>query len=176
VTTAISLNRQALHDLIDKDPEFSLELKQAVLAEVARRIFEKDFKKVIEQCGPEIFREAVAAVQANANFSRLVQNALNASIVDPGAYYNPTLKPEVRERLNQAVAAEKNKVVSNATAELTASFAASIQAAVDKITADYSVEDRIEKRVARLTDEAINKMVDDKVNARLAEIKAALAA
>jgi len=176
VTVSISLNRQALHDLIDKDPEFSLELKQAVLAEVARRIFEKDFKKVIAECGPELFREAVAATQANANFSNLIQKALNSSIVDPGPYYNPTLKTEVREKLNQAVATEKNKLMANAAAELSIAFATTIQNAVDKIVADYSVEDRIEKRITRLTNEAIDKMVDDKVNARLADIKAALAA
>lgn len=175
MSVTISLNRQALHDLIDKDPEFNLELKNAVLAEVARRIFEKDFKRVIEQSGPDLFRQAVAAVQADHNIQILVTKALNSAIVDPGQYYNPTLKPDVRARINEAVEAEKNKVITTATAELAFVFDNRAKEVVKKWSDEVELNDRVEKRVNRLTEEAINKMVDEKVEARLAEIKRALA-
>lgn len=48
----ITLDRVALKELIDNDPGFHLELKPAVISEVARRFFEKDSKRIIAQADP----------------------------------------------------------------------------------------------------------------------------
>lgn len=174
MTTHISLNRTALFALIDADPEFALDLKKSVVAEVGRRFFEKDAKRVIAAAEPELFAQALKAVQDDVDLSIRIQAALRSALTyrDISWLAKSKLSPDTQKVLDEAVAEEKRKVVVEATLKISTAFSATINAEVEKRLADPNISELIEKRVNRLVTEEVDKRAEEKFQQRMADIRA----
>jgi len=174
----ISLDRNALKELIDKDPDFELSLKSAVISEVGRRFFEKDSAKVIRAASPELFDQVVAAMRQHEDLHDLVKDALNKSLVERRIPYSATvsLTTEAAAHLKERVEALKSEALRNAANDVGRLYDELVRAAVDARASDARIEESVEKRVNRLTEEEINRRVDARVKAHFAEMQDALAA
>lgn len=167
--TTITLDRRAMHALIDSDPDFTLSLKGAVLTEIARKFFEKDVRRIIAAAEPEMFAKALAALQKDADVAELVRRALTQAVIErpSGPWSNNTLTAEMRD----AVAREVARVQDAAAAKAVADVGRQIEARVLARLAELNTDERIEKRVERLTEDHINKRVDERFRQRLADLQ-----
>ncbi|ESX17850.1 hypothetical protein X766_15670 [Mesorhizobium sp. LSJC255A00] len=174
--TAIIINRTALKALIDADPDFELQLKGAVIAEIGRRFFEKDAKRVIAAAEPELFAHALNSLQQDHEILVLIQKALTASIVhrDQGYWNRVKLTPEIQKLINEAVENTKRRAIQDASMQVGNAYSAEIQKAVDARLSKANVEELIAKRVDRLADEYINARANELFNARVAKLKEAM--
>ncbi|MEQ1950897.1 hypothetical protein [Mesorhizobium sp. CN2-181] len=172
--TTISLDRKALHSLLDADPDFALDLKKNVLAEVGRRFFEKDAKRVIAAAEPELFAQALKGVQNDHELMEQIKKALSTSIVtkDTNYYNRLKLTDEVMKLINDQVIMMKNRAIQSALDAVTMDIAGRIQEAVTKSLEVVSIDERIQKRVDRLTEEYIKSRAEELFKARMADIKA----
>ncbi|MER8983932.1 hypothetical protein [Mesorhizobium sp. M0843] len=171
--TAIIINRQAMKALIDADPDFELQLKNHVIAEVGRRFFEKDARRVIAAADPELFAHALAALQNDTDLTLLVQQALKQALTfrDGNWLSRTKLHPDVQKLLDEAVAEAKRKSVYDASVLV----GQAIKAEVDKRLSDPSITELIEKRVNRLVTEDIEKRAEEMFQQRMASLRAAMA-
>lgn len=170
----ISLDRKALKALIDADPQFELDLKNAVVSEVGRRFFEKDAKRVIAAAEPELFAMALAAIQGNEDLAGITKKALEESIThrDSSWYGRAQVKPETKACIEQFVAERKVAVVAEASNAISIAFSEQVKKSVETYLALTNIDELIEKRAARLVETEINRMVDERFKARMADIKA----
>lgn len=173
--TKITLDRVALRALVEADPEFELELKAAVLSEIAKRFYEKDAAKMIEAAEPALFKAALKALQESKDVATQVAEALTARLVEPNRYsYHPKLSPALKKQIDEMTEIEIAKVTAQAQVRIQAAYSTAIEAAVEAKLSDPLVDDRISKRVERLADEEINRRVAVAVEAKLAAIRAAV--
>ncbi|RWN60185.1 hypothetical protein [Mesorhizobium sp.] len=172
--TTITLNRTALKALIDADPEFALQLKNNVIAEVGRRFFEKDAKRVIAAAEPELFAKALNSLQQEKDLTILVQKALDAAVTvkDRDWYARVRLSDEVQKLIVEAVERTKQRAIQDATMQVGNAYSEAIQKAVDAKLATTNVDELIEKRVNRLVEVEINKLAQEKFEQRMDDIRA----
>jgi hypothetical protein len=165
----ISLDRNALASLIESDPAFNLQLKDAVLSEIARRYFEKDSKKVIAAADPELFSKALAALQGDKDMMDLVTASLTTKLVTRDKEY--WAKNRLTDEAKKLIDDKARLALDQAIAGASTHFQAMIQKAVDDRMAEFNVEDRIEKRVSRLTEEYIDRRANELFKARIAKLQ-----
>lgn len=172
----ITLDRVALKELIDTDPNFELELKAAVISEVGRRFFEKDSVRIIKEADKELFDQALRSFQGEQDILLLVQQALTAYLTkrDSSYYSSVSLSTEARQTLDRYVELGIERVLRDASGKVEAAFTASIQKQLDLKLNDKEIEERIEKRVNRLVDAEIDRRVNEKVAERLAQLSEAM--
>lgn len=172
----ITLDRLALKQLVDADPEFELDLRNAVISEIGRRFFEKDAKRVISAANPELFAQALKGLQEDEDLSGLVQHALTASLTVRNDDYYRRLKisPDVKKLIDDAVAEAKQRIVSDATIQIIAAYSDAIKRAVEEKLSASDIDDRIEKRVNRLADEEIERRAKEHFGKLKALIERAL--
>jgi hypothetical protein len=172
----ITLDRLALKALIDEDPSFELDLKAAVLAEVGRRFFEKDAKRVIEAAEPALFKQALAALQEDADLRGKIAQVLSAGLVErePGYYGKMRLTGEAKTTLDQAVAAIKQRMMTDATNSIETATRDLIAQKVKAAMEDSNIEERIDRRVNALVDKEIEERATAKFRLLKAKIETAL--
>lgn len=172
----ITLDRVALKALIDADPEFELELKRNVIAEVGRSFFEKDAKRVIAAAEPELFAQALKGLQDDEDLSGFVHRALTASLTARSDDYYRRLKiaPDVRKLIDDAVAEAKQRIVYDAASQISKAYGDAIQKAVDEKLSASDMDERIEKQVNRLVDQEIERRAQEKFEARMKDIRGML--
>lgn len=166
----ISLDRVALKELIDKDPEFELSLKNAVLSEVGRRLFEKDSARVIREANKDIFDKIVSALHADATLVAKITEGLDKALIERTRNFpfsSAKLSPEAKKEIENRVAILKDEILRKAANEVSTTYSNLIQKAVDDRIADAAIDERVEKRVNRLTEEEINRRVDAKFKERM---------
>src|SRR5688572_6251017 len=168
MTTTIQLNAAALTRLIDSDPEFGIQLKKIVLAEIVRGFFRKDMTKIIAELEPDMFKLAVTTLQQDEDVAALVRKVLNESTVKRDASWAARVTPT--EQMRELIAEEATKARNRAVAAATTEFNDQIAAKVAAYLVEMEVEGRVEKRVERLTNEYIERMVDKRFKDRLAEL------
>jgi len=169
--TTITLDRRALKALIDADPDFQLQIKNNVIAEVGRRMFEKDAKKIIAQAQPELFAEALIAFQANVDINTMVALALkeHLTVRDSNWYGRVKLSDETKKLIDAAVDKAKHAAITAAVAPIDAEIQKRIQQRLDAM----KIDERIEKRVDRLVEEEIERRAHEKFKERWAAVRAA---
>lgn len=170
MATTITLDRRALLALINSDPEFALSLKKAVLSTIAERFFEKDVNRIVAAVEPVMFAKALATLQADEDGVALVRRALReAVIIRPGAWGTGVkLNDDMLQLVTEEVARLRNRAIEAAVANV----GKEIQDRVEKALVELSLDDRIERRVARLTDEYVNAEVKKRFDQRLAALQA----
>ncbi len=168
----ISLDRIALRALVDSDPKFELDLKNAVLSEIGRRFFEKESSRVIREAGHVLFEKALSAYQSDEDFQALVNKALEQSLIkrEGGWFRKVSLTAEMQAEIDEAVAIAKHNAVTIAEK----SFNDAVLKVVAERLESSDLEERIEKRFNRLTNEEINRRVSAAFEERLSEIRSAL--
>lgn len=171
----ITLDRVALRALIDADPEFELELKAAVISEVGRRFFEKDAKRVISAAEPELFAQALKALQDDEDQAFLVRRSLADAVVTRGSWSTPPrVSPEVQAQITNLVEIEKERLTQAAATAISKGYSDVIQKAVDEKLSASDIDALIEKRVNRLADEEIERRAMAHFNKLKARVASAL--
>lgn len=165
--TTITLDRRALRQLIESDPEFKLSLKGAVLSEIGARYFEKDLRRLVAAAEPEMFAKALAALQQDEDVSAAVGRALSEAVVKRDSWHwSGTLTDSMRK----LIADEVKRVVDRTVSDAVTTYGAEIADRVHRHLQGLSVDDRVERRVARLTDEYVNARVKAEFDRRVAEL------
>ncbi|RWH50271.1 MAG: hypothetical protein EOQ80_04685 [Mesorhizobium sp.] len=172
--TTITFNRPALFALIDADPEFALQLKNNVIAEVGRRFFEKDAKRVIAAAEPELFAQALKSIQDDKDMTIMIQRALASAVTVKTSewYAKREMSPEVKKVIDTAVEDIKRRAIADASMQVGNAYSEAIQKAVDAKLATTNVDELIEKRVNRLLEVEINKLAQEKFEQRMADLRA----
>jgi hypothetical protein len=172
----ITLDRLALKALIDEDPGFELDLKAAVLSEVGRRFFEKDAKRVIAEAEPALFKQALAALQEDADLRGKIAHVLSSGLVErtPGYYGSLRLTGDAQKTLDQAVAEIKQRMMADATNSIEAAARELVAQKVKAAMEDSNFDERIERRVNALVDKEIEERANAKFRLLKAKIETAL--
>ncbi|WP_353645730.1 hypothetical protein [Mesorhizobium sp. WSM2239] len=170
--TTITLNAPALLALIEADPNFYLQVKNHVLAEIGRRMFEKDAKKIIAQTEPELFKQALAAFQRDVDITNTVQFALKAALIprDRSWYEKPKLSDEAKKLIDEAVSRAKTAAITNAVDPILVEIQKRVQEKIDAM----KIDERIEKRVDRLVEEEIERRANERFQAQMAKVREAM--
>lgn len=168
MTTVITLDRNALKMLIDSDPEFSVSLKGAVLGQIGLRYFEKDVRRIIAAAEPEMFAKALSALQQDEDARAILKKTLTEAVVQRTDSWTGTVS--LTEKVKQMIADEVSRIRDKAVHDAIATVNADIADRVHKHLADLNSDDRIERRVSRLTDDYINGEVKRRFDQRLAEL------
>ena len=163
----ITLDRKALFALIEADPEFRTALQASVLAEVARRMFERDSTKIIAAIHPALFHAAVTALREDRIIAKAVQTAIETALVSRTAYgKGPVLSAQLQSLVHDEVVHQRS--------QLKAEVAQALGGVVEDRLAEMAGD--IDATVNRIVGEEIEKVVRTKVAARLALVQATLAA
>jgi hypothetical protein len=161
MSVKLSLDAPALRELL-LDADFELELRTAVVAEVVRNTVFKDTQKIAEVVAPDAYQ----AMLEDAKFQAYVRETLNkaANSMRSTRWGRNDLTPETRQRVDDAV-----KTFMDSQIERIAAEAQNLtKSAADKALVD--IEKRIDKRVARITEDHINREVNTRVAARLSAV------
>jgi hypothetical protein len=174
--TTITLDRIALRTLIEADPKFELQLKNAVIAEVGRRFFQKDAKRVIAAAEPELFAKALSGVQENADMLQLIREALNKSLVTRDTNWSSKVRltDETRSLIQEHALAVINSEIRKPTDAMQVDIGKRVQEALERALALLNIDDRIQKRVERLTEDYIAARAKEIFDQRMAGLRAAL--
>lgn len=171
--TIISLDRNALKSLIDSDPVFALDLKNAVISEVGRRFFEKDYKRVVAAADPELFAQALKVFKEDKAIADLVQEALKGAMTHiPDGYYR-TLKvrPEVQKLIDDTVASRKEYLVNDASAQISKAFDDKVKERVEALLTATDIDAKIERRAEMFVNGEINRRAEEMFKKRMADLK-----
>ena len=149
MTTKISLDTAALSSLIEKDPEFELELQSAVIANIAKRF--------VKSVGVNIHNAVQAAVQIEKD-----NIAKEYGSYSGGWNTKFTLNKTINDEISQAVKDAANKEIRSLIEK----------ASVDALEYQKNfIAESIKKSLNAYTDKAIAAEVQAKVTAALSQIK-----
>jgi hypothetical protein len=166
----LTLDRQALANLIDNDPKFEGEIKATVLSEVVRRLTVKDTAAIAKALEPEMFERAVEAARENAQFGELVNKAVHEQITSssPHSYsYSPT--PRVQEMVNKATESAVKQIQRDIFRRIDTMVAELVQAAVEAKFEEMGVSKMVEDSVNRQVDHTFETLVNQGVECRLTQ-------
>lgn len=170
MSIGIKLDRRAVLQLIEEDPEFKLELQQSVISEVVTKLFEKDVRKILEVGDKALLKQIADAAAENGDIMAAIQKQVEGMLAlrTTAGYWSKSIKvsAEVQALIDEAVANAKATINARINGELTDAA----KQAVETALAENTLDERIEKRTKRLLDEEINRRVDTEVRARLAKI------
>ena len=167
MSISIKLDRPALRQLIDSDPDFKLELQRAVLSEVVTNLFQKDVRKILE-AGDKAFLKQVGETAAeNETIMASIREQLDQMLVHRVKidYWTKrvTLSADLQKVVDDAVANARSKIQMQISSAITEAAEAKLQA----LLGEKSIEERITSRVDRLVTQHINTEVDRRVTERL---------
>lgn len=176
MTITIKLDRPAVLDLIDKDPEFKFELSNAVVSEVIRKVFEKDMARLLKEVDPELFQKAAQALNDHAELEERIRRAMTSLVAQPLPSYHslPPMTERTRKVFDKAIKDAEQTLENYIPVVLNRYVTAKAQARVDELLADRSIDDRIAARVDRLIDEELERRVKAHNEALLAKLKGVL--
>lgn len=170
MSIAIKLDRVALRALIEGDPDFKLELQRSVLAEVVENLFQKDIRKILEIGDKAFLRSIAEAASENETIMASIYEQLDKMLVERSSdgYWKKrvVLSKELQGIVDEAVAEARQRVSLTVSGQL----AEQAKSSIEKFLESDGLEERVNKRVARLTEEHINAEVDRQVKDRLAKI------
>jgi hypothetical protein len=148
------------------DPQAKLELQQAVIAEVCRRMFDKyldsDVSKMIETVFAAEKAELIAAVREDKEFRSKLEKQFNETIgkIKNGAWGNHgsvKLKPELLAQLDT--------IVNTKTRALIEEKGIAAEQLIERTTA--AAFERVSERALSNIDARINARVDSITNAEI---------
>lgn len=159
----VRLNAKAISTLIEEQGEdVRVELTRAVVAEVARKTLAKDAGLILSLIAPEI-RSSILKSHEETNWVRAeLQKALDSLLVPAGTTpfsYKPSAATKMK--LDDAV----RPVIEDYLREVR--MAASARAEEVFEASKKELDERVQKRVDRLTDEYIEAEVRRRVKARM---------
>lgn len=176
MAVTITLNRQALLELVEKDPEFRLELNQTVLSQIVQKFFEKDIKRIVTKIEPALFTAAVEAMQQSEDLATLVRETLQAAItVRSNSWSNPRLSDQFKAEITYAADQVRDKLLASVNADFEKMYSAKIEEVISRRMNAENIEARIDNRMERLMEAEIERRVSAKLTERLAAIQAAAA-
>lgn len=168
----ISLDRNALRDLIDKDEEFELSLKSAVLSEIGRRFFAKDAARIIREADSEIFDKLMAAMKRDEDITELVRAALSKAFTQYSGGWNR--KVDLTPDLQHLIQTEVDKAKTSVEARVSREFSEVIEKKLIERLDAFELDKRLDRRISRLTEEEIDRRAQAKFEERWAQVKEAM--
>jgi hypothetical protein len=168
MTIALKLDAGAVASLFATN-EAKLDLQQAVIAEVCRRLFEnyinKDVLKVIQAVFGGEANTLIDLVKENetfkARFEKMFETALVNVKKDAWRGDSYTLKPEAKKRLDDAVSTQISALMKEYAITGEQMVAAAAQAAFERVNekAMANIDDRINRKISAITNEEIDRRV-----------------
>ncbi|WP_316201016.1 MULTISPECIES: hypothetical protein [unclassified Bradyrhizobium] len=172
---AIKLDASAMEALF-KDPNAKLELQQAVIAEMCRRMFAKylpsDIRNVIDAIFKVQRTSLVEVVKEDAAFQKkfdeLFQKEI-ASIKSSWRGKTIDLTPEMAEQVKQVIKTQSEMILSDAKLRGSQLVNELADKSVERLKqlAEDEIDKLVTRKVRALFDADIEKMVEDRVQAAL---------
>jgi uncharacterized protein (DUF2267 family) len=168
MTVALKLDAGAVSALFASE-EAKLDLQQAVIAEICRRLFEnyinKDVLKVIQAVFGGEANTLIDLVKENeafkARFEKMFENALVNVKKDAWRGDSYTLKPEAKKKLDEALSAQTSALMKEYAITGEQMVAAAAQAAFERIQekALANIDERINRKINSITNDEIDRRV-----------------
>lgn len=170
MSITIKLDAPALKALIADDAEFKLELQRSVTAEVVRNFVMKDAAEIVKAVMPSAVGEVIAQMRDDVWTGRLVEKALK-ELYTPGQWTHSNVKmtPKLQDAVNDHVKAKVDELLTGTGAKVTELYGA-VMERVDK----YLASDAIPGHIKHDMDAKLQRFISQRVDERLAEIKAAI--
>lgn len=170
MSIALRLDVPAVRNLIENDAEFSLELQRSVVAEVVRNVLLKDARQVLPLLQPAIYEELARTSNEDNWLRAALSKELEKLVTRVNAYWQPKAVAKVTPEFQAKIDGAVQPLIAGYIKQISDASAAQLAAAAAK--AADGMEALIDKRVARLTTELIEREVDIKFRARLAALAA----
>ena len=168
MSVQISIDRPALAKLIADDPQSELNLKTAVLSEVARRFFDRDKDRIISSLHPALFAGALAALREEGAIIKAVKDALEKAMVARDPYRTlSSLSPQAKRVVDAEVARLQAKLLD----DVEKAFAGVVSRKVEEVA--QTIETRLsDKIIAQEIDKAVRRRVSEQLAKIRTEIEA----
>ena len=175
MSTTIRLDASALSALIEADPDFKLELQRAVVAEVIKKVYLKDFKVVVEALAPQIVKDLIKESKADADVRREIEDRLKATVqsIRAGTYSYQTTRTLPAET-KQLIAEQVTDLIKAEIGERVGTVESLSQRLMETLTA--RLEDTAERWVGSQVDGQIKARIEAGVRDRIAAITSGLTA
>lgn len=181
MSIALKLDAGAIAALFASD-DAKLELQQAVIAEVCRRMFEnyinKDVLKVVQAVFGGEANTLIDMVKENetfkARFEKMFETALVNVKKDAWRGDSYTLKPEAKKKLEDAVQAQINALMKQYGIQGEQLVLKAAEAAFLRVQekALDNIDDRINRKIAAITNAEIDRRVELALSTALKVAKA----
>jgi hypothetical protein len=168
MTIALKLDAGAVSALFASD-EAKVDLQQAVIAEICRRLFEKYISKDVLKLVEAVFggeaNSLVDMIKENETFKKRFEQMFETALINVkkdvwrGDSY--TLKPEAKKRLDDAVSTQISALMKEYAITGEQMVAAAAQAAFERVNekAMANIDDRINRKISAITNEEIDRRV-----------------
>lgn len=175
----ITLDNRAVTQLIANDPEFELQLKTAVLAEIGKKSVGSNMQKLIEESGGPMFRAALAELAKEEaideaikkgigdRISKYKYNIRNQQITDP---LHPADTITVDEAIQRGVDKCMNQMIAKAITARDQLFEDKINDRFSDKLIEAKLEQAIDKAIAKRADAIIAERFADWFNANVADL------
>jgi hypothetical protein len=181
MTVALKLDAGAVSALFASE-EAKLDLQQAVIAEICRRLFEnyinKDVLKVIQAVFGGEANTLIDLVKENetfkSRFEKMFENALINVKKDAWRGDSYTLKPEAKKKLDDALAAQVAALLKDYALRGEDLIQKAAEAAFERVQekAMANIDDRINRKIGAITNAEIDRRVEVALTTALKVAKA----
>lgn len=181
MTIALKLDASAVAALFASD-EAKLDLQQAVIAEVCRRLFEnyinKDVLKVVQAVFGGEANSMIDLIKENetfkARFEKMFETALVNVKKDAWRGDSYTLKPEAKKKLEDAVQTQVNALLKDFALRGEDLIQKTADAAFERVQekAMANIDDRINRKISAITNAEIDRRVELALSTALKVAKA----
>lgn len=168
MTNMIRLDAKAVAALFASD-DSKLELQQAVIAEICRRLFEKYISKDVLKIVQAVFggeaNSLVDMIKENETFKRRFEEMFQATLInvkkDAWRGDSYALKPEAKKKLDEALKAQTDQLMKDFGIQGEQMIAAAADAAFERVNekAMANIDDRINRKIAAITNEEIDRRI-----------------
>lgn len=169
MTIKMTVDRNAMWDLIKSDPEFEIALKQSVLSEMAIRLFDKHSDKIFQEMSPSLWEDAAKAFKDNRKISVEVENALRK--VTKNTHLGYKVPEELQDVVDGAVEDAVRKIVQRSMLDIREERELHIEKSVKDRFSDELIQKRvdhaIDKMVAARVEEIAQDRIDELIQKRL---------
>jgi hypothetical protein len=181
MTIALKLDANAVTALFASD-DAKLELQQAVIAEVCRRLFEKYVNKDVLKIVQAVFggeaNSLIDLIKENETFKKrfeqMFENALLTVKKDSWRGDSYTLKPEAKKKLDEALKTQTDQLMKDYGITGEQMIQAAANAAFERVSekAMANIDDRINRKITAITNEEIDRRVEVALRTALKVAKA----
>ncbi|UPT95494.1 hypothetical protein J4G48_0040785 [Bradyrhizobium barranii subsp. apii] len=181
MTIALKLDAGAVAKLFASD-DAKLDLQQAVIAEICRRLFEnyisKDVLKIIQAVFGGEANTLIDMIKENetfkARFEKMFETALVSVKKDAWRGDSYTLKPEAKKKLDEALKTQTDQLMKDYGITGEQMIQAAANAAFERVSekAMANIDDRINRKIAAITNEEIDRRVEVALRTALKVAKA----
>lgn len=172
----LKLDRQALHALIDNDPELKLHLQAALVSEVSRRYFEKDAARIIRAADSTLYEKMLTEWATSEAICQKIVKTIEQHF--KMQHKDRLATVQLPSSVTDALKVKVHQLQSDAMDEIERVTTDRMQRKIKEALADRwsteKIEEQINKRIDVLVTKEIQARVDAAVQVKIAALNAVL--